>query len=221
VPEIPDDIRDLAASYDSRWPLLPALADRPVRVDMWPTRVARFEADGEQTSVPDPLGVIDMCKLATALDGAGVPVETSPHEARAWFHNELKAKVAMPGPIGDQRVRWKFNGGNEHITLVVEYILASGYRHLHAWDDFAWGRHQGRPVFWLEGNWSHDCNRADEVVRDGVEDHGFELDAEGNVTGECTHSITLGWAVLRRRNRATGDVRYEVAIHPGEDRAGR
>lgn len=99
---------------------------------------------------------------------------------------------------------------NSTPILVLEYFLADGRRHLHVWGSYN-GNADGVRYNWLHGNWSHDCNRADEIVRDGVPDHGFTVDDRGCVVQECQKTIRLGWAILWH-----GD-RVEVAIRPGED----
>lgn len=220
--DFPDDIRALASSFDSRWPLIPAIADRPVRIDMW----VPCDAKVGDCWIPNPARAADLERRLAHFAEVGIPCERPMVEGarpRAWFRDIAEAHEFMPkhpNPTGcwwSGQADWEDRDGREHRTLVLEYILANGIRHLHAWDDYGCGI-KGVRYNWLDGNWSHDCNRASEVVRDGVVGHGFTLDSEGHPdTGGCPHTITLGCAVLRRRNRATGEVRFEVAIEPGED----
>lgn len=218
--DFPDDIRALLASRDDLWPLLP-LADRPVRVDFWLPHSHRLDGGGYGTHPDAAAHQADLCERFKA---AGVPFELRQGARdRAWFHSKDEAAAVMPQRGPADSISWGINDDSgwfadprDHVTLVLEYILANGTRHLHIKDDWRCAKKGVRYIF-LDGNWSHDCNRADEVVSDGVQDHGFELDADGSPVNHCTHTITLGWAVLRHRSRATGEVRFEPAIEPGED----
>lgn len=214
--DIPDDMRAASERHDRIWPLRPELTDKPWRVEVWP----RWQ-DAEAASAVN--------LMRYDLASRGVPVEEffGDLKFRAWFDARDNAKRATESPL--EGVMRSIDGpdsysdGRLHKTIVVEYLLPDGRRHLHVRDDFGCQvddkgniDNDGVRYVWHGGNWSCDCNRAIDLRND-------EVEIPEHVGGDCRPDgmdrpwVGLGRILVRTRNRVTGDVVFELIEAPEDE----
>lgn len=98
------------------------------------------------------------------------------------------------------------------VCLVLEYLLANGTRHLKVCQETGTPTVEDQRYYYLEGNYSCDCNRMLDLARDGV-DPCLPANEERN----CSRYIELGWVLMRSLDAVTGACTTQAIIFPGED----